>query len=376
MHILFLQANNPWFFYFNWFAERSKQTKDVKISFAAIYYTRPRMLDDIEKFQCDCYWIPSSLKNKKLNYIWQIIKVYRLIKKIKPDVVHTHLFEDSFVGLIAARLAGIKIRVVTKQDTGFHWYYMPKMVRFDRVNNRNATHIVAVSEEGKDFILNYEKAAHRKVHMIHHGTPKQKCTNQIEEVKKDFIERFHLTGKRVVGVVSKYIEWKGHLYIVEAAEMIVKRYPDTVFLFTGWGKESGDIMDLINSKNLNNHIIISEFIPEEQMPSFYGVLDVFVHAAIYEPFGFVIAEAMMNGVPVVSTKTGAAADAIQHLETGYLVPYRDSKAIAEGVNYMFENETTELRKKAKEKAIQMYDFDVMYGNYINLYKNAIKNVSQ
>ena len=63
------------------------------------------------------------------------------------------------------------------------------------------------------------------------------------------------------------------------------------------------------------------------IPSFYGILNVYVHAASFEPFGFVIAEAMMNGAPIVSTPTGSALDSIKHKENGYIVEYKNSEVL-------------------------------------------------
>ena len=73
------------------------------------------------------------------------------------------------------------------------------------------------------------------------------------------------------------------------------------------------------------------------IPSLYSILDVYVHAASFEPFGFVIPEAMMNGAPVVSTPTGSALDAIIHKENGYLAEYKNSDSLAEGISYIINN---------------------------------------
>ena len=102
-------------------------------------------------------------------------------------------------------------------------------------------------------------------------------------------------------------------------------------------------------------------------------MDVYVHAASYEPFGFVIPEAMANGVPVVSTATGAALDAIRHLENGYLVPQKDFNQLAQGIMYMLSNDTKNISQNAIKTAKEMFDFEIMWNNYINLYKRALEN---
>lgn len=98
----------------------------------------------------------------------------------------------------------------------------------------------------------------------------------------------------------------------------------------------------------------------------YALLDVYAHAANYEPFGFVIPEAMMNAAPVVSTPTGSALDAIKHKENGYLVNYKDANSMAEGINYTIEH-GADFKEKGRITAFEMYNFELMYDNYIKLY---------
>jgi len=96
---------------------------------------------------CDCYWIKFDENKRKRSTIKVVFQLYRLFQKLNPDVVHTHLFDDSLPSLLAARFAGVNIRAITKADTGFHYSYKPQWVWFDKLNNWNATHIVAISTE-------------------------------------------------------------------------------------------------------------------------------------------------------------------------------------------------------------------------------------
>ncbi len=99
-------------------------------------------------------------------------------------------------------------------------------------------------------------------------------------------------------------------------------------------------------------------------------MDIYLHAAKYEPFGFVIAEAMMNGIPVVSTQTGAAKDAIVHKENGYLVGYENiGSDLANGIEFMMQNNRKSIGQKGQETALRMYEFQVMFENHKKLYLN-------
>lgn len=367
MHIVFVMANCSSVPYFNWFAEKSKEYPDIKFTFVCLYPTEPKMLEDMKGFGCDCYWVKFDSDNRKMDFIKSTGALYKLFKKLKPDVVHSHLFDDSLPSMLAARLAGVKVRAITKADTGYHYTYTPKWVKFDKFNNNNATHVVAISEECKSFVLEKEDANPAKVHLVHHGIPVDKFTDQRDEYKQYLIDKYNLKGKRLVGTVARLIEWKGYKTIIEVARAVVQKIPDVVFVFVGLGDQKEELETLISKYGLEENIVFAGWVERKMIPSLYGLLDVYLHAAQKEPFGFVIAEAMMNGCPLVSTPTGAAKDAIIDRENGILVEYGDLEAMTEAVMYILENDVSQLKKEAKKTALAMYDFEHMWKNHIEIY---------
>lgn len=370
-HILFLMANNSSVPYFLWFAEKSMGNTEFKFSFVALNDSRPEMIDEMRAFDCECYWVPFESDKRKKSWAIAIVELYKLFKKIKPDVIHPHLFDDSVPALIAAKLAGIKYRFITKQDTTYHWFYAQKGVKFDKLNNYLATHIIAVSNECKQFVIEKEKANPEKLYVIHHGIPLDKLSYATEEYKNELIIKFNLQNKIVIGTVARLIEWKGHRILLAVAERIIKENPDIVFLFTGEGALKLEFEKIIQTKGLSNNVILTGYIEREKIPSLYSIMDIYIHAARYEPFGFVIAEAMLNGAPILSTKTGSALDAIQHKENGYLVDYDDVNGFVDGIRFLLNNDKKLIGEKGKQTAIEMYDFDKMWEGHISLYKKVI-----
>jgi hypothetical protein len=152
MKIVFVIANNSSVPYFKWFAERSAKNKEHQFCFVMLHSESPDMIVDAAQWGCECYWIPFNNEKRKSSMISSFFKLYQLFKKLKPDVVHSHLFDDSLPTLLAARLAMVRKRVITKQDTTFHYFYAPKWVIADKFNNWNATDLIPVSKEAEDFI--------------------------------------------------------------------------------------------------------------------------------------------------------------------------------------------------------------------------------
>jgi glycosyltransferase involved in cell wall biosynthesis len=371
LKVTLIIAHNTSVPYFTWFARMANERKDVEFSFIALNDSRPIMYDEIETYNCKCFWINFNEKKRKRSMIFSFFKLLILLRKIKPDVVHTNLFDDSLPTLMAARFLRIKKRVITKQDTFFHWNFAPQWVWADKLNNFNATHIHAVSSNNQEFILNKEKAPSNKVFLVRNGFDFNDITRSNKKDIDYFKEKFNLQKKIVIGTVARFIEWKGHHLIIEAAKNLVAKYPNIIFLWVGYHPDNTYQKKLeaeILKNNLSEHIIIVGYLQRYMMPSFYKTLDIYLHPAINEPFGFAISEALMNKIPVITTRTGSS-DLMEHLANGYIIEMNNSRNIEKGVEYYLENEKvrSQIAERGKEYALKELLFENMYLNYLAMY---------
>lgn len=141
MHVLHTFANNDHVPYLTWFVQRAKGVTDLRYSFVILFPTRPSMIDEMEALGHTCIWIRYDDAHRKRDMLLALPQMWRHIRRLRPDVVHTHLFDDAVPGTIAAWMARIKVRVTTKQDTGYHWMYARKWMFLDRLVTRLSTHI-------------------------------------------------------------------------------------------------------------------------------------------------------------------------------------------------------------------------------------------
>ena len=105
----------------------------------------------------------------KKNYFFALLKIYRILKRDKIDVVHTHLFDANIVGIIAAYFARIKKRVHTRHHGTWHHVHFPHAVYYDKLVNKLSTHIIAISKNLMNVLIQKDKANPKKIHLIHHG---------------------------------------------------------------------------------------------------------------------------------------------------------------------------------------------------------------
>lgn len=364
-----LMANNSSVPYFTWFAEKSQNSKEFTFSFVCLHNEKPEMIDEFAKLGIKTYWIYFDNNKRIRSMLNAVFALRKLFLEIKPDVVHSHLFDDTLPSMIAAKLAGIKNRVVTKQDTTFHWYYSPKGVKYDRLINRLALKLIAVSEECRDFILEKEKAEPKKVVLIHHGVDQKTVCLQNEAYKTELRNKYNLHGKKVIITIARLIEWKGYKKILDVAEKVIAVMPEAVFLFVGEGDQKEELEKIIKIKKLQNNIIFTGWVNRNYIPSLYGIADIYFHMANFEPFGFVFAEAFMNGVPIISTSTGAAKDAIVNSKNGFLIENNNAQASSESLISILTKDTTEIRKNAKETGQKLFTFEHMWNNHLALYNS-------
>ena len=372
MHVLHTFANNGTVPYLTWFTDRAKREGAPRYTFILMVPERPPMIDEMRDKGFEVIWIRYDDSRRKRGLLRALPLLWWHMLRIRPDIVHCNLFDDSLPGLIAARCAGIRRRVLTRQDTGYHWMHARRWVALDRWNNRMATHIIAISEENRRFIVEQEGADERKIHLVHNGIPVDRFTRQDEAVMRRLRQRFDLHDDHLVfGSVARYVHWKGHRHVIEAAARIVSRHPNARFLLCGSGVLRPRMEELARSIGIASQVHFIDRIEPLEMPSFYGILDAFLHAAVMEPFGLVYAEAMMNGVPVVSTRTGAAADAIVNGVNGILIEEPSGEALAAGVERLLELDRRAIGRSGRDTALRMYPFDVMWKGTMDVYKDAM-----
>lgn len=372
MHVLHTFANNGTVPYLTWFTDRAVLEGTPHYTFILLVPQRPPMIEEMRAKGFDVIWIRYDDRRRKRGLIRALPLLWWHMRRIRPDIVHCNLFDDSLPGLIAARLAGIRRRVLTRQDTGYHWMHARRWVALDRWNNRMATHIIAISEENRRFIIDQEGADERKVSMVHNGIPPERFTRQDRAVMQRLRERFGLSSENLVfGSVARYVQWKGHRHVLDAAARIVSDHPNARFLLCGSGTLRPSMEDLARSLGIASKVHFIDRIEPGEMPSFYGILDAFLHAAVMEPFGLVYAEAMMNAVPVVSTRTGAAADAIIDGVNGILIKEPTGEALALGVERLLALDRHAIGRMGRDTALRKYAFDVMWKGTNGVYQKAM-----
>lgn len=145
------------------------------------------------------------------------------------------------------------------------------------------------------------------------------------------------TGKKVILSINRLEPHKGIDRVIRAIPLVVKRFPDLVYLIGGEGSEEQSLKSLASQLKLQGIVQFLGYIPEERLPEYYDMCDIFVLANI-EPrkglmdgFGMVFIEANSRGKPVIGGNIGGVKEAIIDGETGFLVDGENINDIAEKI---------------------------------------------
>jgi glycosyltransferase involved in cell wall biosynthesis len=317
----------------------------------------------------ESFLINLNIPVKRISYTgkWDIpravLQTFFYLKKQKPNSVHAHLFDASIVGMLAAWLSKVPKRIYTRHHADYHHIFFPKAVKYDNLINWLSTDIIAISLIVKDILTQKEHVPLSKIHLIHHGFDLEKFSNVSPESIKRLQEKYNANNTHpVIGVISRYIEFKGVHYIIPAYAEFIKKYPDALLILANAsGSYSKEIKKLLADIPQKNYI---EILFEPEIFSLYKLFDIFIHASVYrelESFGQTYVEALISKVPSIFTLSGVANEFIEDGYNALVVPFKNSEAIYKAMVKLYEDENlkTMFRENGEKSVISRFQLSKM-----------------
>jgi glycosyltransferase involved in cell wall biosynthesis len=286
-------------------------------------------------------------------------------------VVHTHLFDASIIGLTAARITGVKIRVHTRHHASQHHVYNPGTVKFDRLINRSSTAIIAISANIRTLLIEKEHVHPSKIHVVYHGFDpgyfSEVGSERIEALRQKYNLVNHIP---VIGVISRYTHWKGIQFIIPAFKRMLADYPDALlFLANARGDYAAEIKEMLKEIPATNY---REVDYEADVPAMYALFDVFVHVPVNdhaEAFGQTYVEALLAKRTCIFTLSGIAAEFVADGINALVVPYCDSDTIYEKLKWVLEHTQSgsQMASKGFDDASRLFGIEVLLTKTLAVY---------
>jgi glycosyltransferase involved in cell wall biosynthesis len=215
----------------------------------------------------------------------------------------------------------------------------------------NATKIIAISNKTKEDIIRYFQVPENKIKVIYGGYDKSfrkiKNTNKLEQIRA----KYHLP--------SSFILFVGTIEPRKNLNLLIQAYAKLPYVFRknyklvlagqkGWVNES--FYKEINKLDINNDIIFTGYLPDEDLLFIYNLADIFVYPSLYEGFGLPPLEAMACGVPVITSNSSSLPEVVGNAAI-LIDPYNTSE-LADAIERIYRNPNLyqEMSNKGLEQA--------------------------
>ena len=293
----------------------------------------------------------------------------RIFKAEKPDLVHTHA---SMSARIAARRAGAKVIYTrhsvfpqSKRLTTF-----PGKLINGIINNHYSDSIIAVAEAAKDNLTDTGVSA-KKISVILNGVDGIKPESESE--KHLIRRRFGVNdGERVISIVARLEDIKGHNYFIEAAKMLIDEGVRAKFIIAGTGSYEAELKNKVKHLGLDKDVIFTGFITD--VDKLMNITDIQVNASYgTEATSLALLEGMSIGVPAVVSDFGGNPGVITDGENGFVVPKQNSAALKSGIERLLNDEAmyNKMSEKSKEIFNSAFTSQIMTKNTEDLYIKTI-----
>ena len=311
---------------FEWIAQAIDKTK-IELVFFLIGKRNTELAAQLTVEGVRVYEFPFSGKS---DAPWIFINVIIRLLQIRPQVIHTHLFYANLIGLTAGWLTWVPKRIYTRHHAMVHYDEYPKGLKWDKYCNIMATHIIAISNNVKNILIDKDKARPEKIYIIHHGFKLPYFQNVDAERIRHLNEKYRINSQHfpVVGVISRYLKLKGIQYILPAFKKLKEKYPHAhLILVNTQGNYSNSIRTLLLELEPDS---FTEIGFEYDLIALYKLFDVFVHVPVdaqSEAFGQTYVESLASGIPSVFTLSGVAPEFVVHERNALVVPFCDAENI-------------------------------------------------
>jgi glycosyltransferase involved in cell wall biosynthesis len=313
------------------------------------------------------------------NWIAKVLE-YKYREK-KFDLIHAHtLLPSGFVAYKLSKKWKIPF-IVTSHGMDFYrclpdvnkyrnskQYNYKELKKINIVLNKS-NYIIAVSKNYAKQITEYNSKANVKViensynkdifYKIKRGDARKKLSISLND--------------KILISTGNFVKSKGHIYLLQAMNEVIKKYPDIKLYIIGGGILWKKYNRFIEGNNLKKNIFLINEISQGELALWNNSADIFTFPSISESFGVALIEAMTCGVPVIAADATGPQEIIDNYKTGIIVPKQNSQELAKKILLLISNNN--LREKLSKNAMNEVKkkFAKKNFDYLNLYKELINN---
>jgi glycosyltransferase involved in cell wall biosynthesis len=287
---------------------------------------------------------------------------FRLIKRLSPDVVHSHSADLGFIISFACRLYRIPM-INQCHGVSFPYKQIPAVKRIVEVlclKYSGFNKIVTVDENS---LSAFKKLRINNVCYMDNGVDLEKF-KQINKKRNEQI---------IFLFVGRLEKLKGLTYLIEAVNILKRENTEFVVWIIGEGNESVNFKNLVWKYNLEKYINFFGSKTNQDTVSYYVSSDVFILPSLKEGFPLTLLEAWAAGLPVIISDVGNVSEICRDKENALIIPPGNSQKITEAMKLLIDDEhlREKLGENGKELVEKKYSWEKISKEFEIIYKDLV-----
>ncbi|MCB0195309.1 MAG: glycosyltransferase [Anaerolineae bacterium] len=293
-------------------------------------------------------------------------RLYKLLRRTRPTILHNWLFHANLPGRLVGRCAGVPTIICSERTMAMEseWRY-----RLNRWTIGLVDHVVAVSANVRDFSIAHIGLPAEKVTIIYNGLP---GPTQSVPSRQQVRQKLNLPEDAcVIGAVSRLDPVKGIDVLLQAMVSL----EDVLLVVVGDGPERDYLQKVANDLNVTMRVHWMGY--QANVNAILPAFDIFVQPSLHEGLPNTVLEAMAARLPVVATAVGGTPELVDHGKTGLLVPSQDVAALSGAIVSLKNNPKWGLQmgQAGFDRIQQHFTVEKMVHNYETLYHQLVSQKS-
>jgi glycosyltransferase involved in cell wall biosynthesis len=322
--------------------------------------------------------LPFSRGLNLFNELKSILSIIKIIKKFKPDIVHTHASKPGFLGRIIAYILGVKVIIHTFHGHVFHSYFNSVISKLVILTERSlglfTDKIIVISKKQKNEIDYFLKLPY-KTKVIPLGLDLAKFKNIDTNIRNSFRKEFGVKNNEFcIGIVGRLTGVKDHKLFINIANLILNKSNFKFkFLIIGGGELENELKLYVRNNldpKFRKNIVFTGWVKE--MRKVYFGIDCLFLTSKNEGTPVSIIEAISASLPVFSTNVGGVEDIFNKCKQGFLINSRSP----EDFTNIFLSEFSGIKKNSRriynKYVYENYGFERLVNDIKKLYRNLYK----
>lgn len=309
--------------------------------------------------------VPSARRTFDLEWIMHLARTAR---SHQVDLVHAHEFTMNTVGTLVATWGGFPI-VTTVHGKNYYWQRARRRLAYRWVSRRS--HMVAVSEDVRRFLIEQVGVAAHRVTRIYNGIDVDAF--EPRDPRREVARRALGIDPEapVVACVGNLYPVKGHIHLVRAVALLRSRIPQIQLLVAGRGDLLEPLSNECGALGVDAHVRFLGF--QEDVRHLLAAADVFTLPSLSEGLPLSALEAMAMERPVVATRVGGIPEVVEDGVSGFLVPPEDPDSLAGALADLLQDADRRRAMGRAGRARVEGEFSVarMLAGYRELYEAAM-----